>query len=80
MLLSAFRKVCALLKDGDKLRKGKIHVLSDRPEPLPPELCPGMKDLLASGARCAKIEISLWRLLRGNIPFFSLFVFFPDRA
>lgn len=80
MLQEVFRKVCVWIKKAGALPKVKIPAFLHRPESLIPEHCPVVKDNLASGARCTMNPVSLWRLLRGNIPNFTLFTFFPDRT
>jgi len=80
MLRKVLKMACDWIKKAGELPKVKIPAFLYRPEPLAPEHCPVVKDNLASGARCAKTEMSFCRQLRDNIPFFSLFNFFPDRT
>ena len=75
------KRVRAWIKRATKMvqEKGKYPYFIPLSKPLAPEHCPCTKAMLASGARCAKNDISLWRRLCGNIPFYSLFNFFPDQ-
>ena len=59
-------------------KRGNIFALFCKPEPTAPENCPMTKCDIANGARCAMSGVSLWRMMCGNIPVFSLFTFFPD--
>jgi hypothetical protein len=78
MLLGYFEKVCERMKAGTRSKRGLIFALFYKPEPTAPENCPSTKCDIATGARCAMSGVSLWRMMCGNIPVFSLFTFFPD--
>jgi hypothetical protein len=78
MLLDYFEKVCERMKAGTRSKRGLIFALFYKPEPTAPEDCPSTKCDIATGARCAMSGVSLWRMMCGNIPVFSLFTFFPD--
>jgi hypothetical protein len=78
MLLDYFEKVCERMKAGTRSKRGLIFALFCKPEPTALEDCPSTKCDIATGARCAMSGVSLWRMMCGNIPVFSLFTFFPD--
>jgi hypothetical protein len=78
MLLNFFNKVCARIKAGTIAKRGKIAALFSHPEPADPEHFPTTICNRTSEAFHAVNVVSLWRLLRGKIPVFSLFTFFPD--
>jgi hypothetical protein len=78
MLLDYFKKVCARMKAGTRSKRGIIFTLSYKPELTALENRPTTKCDIATGARCAMNDVSLWRMMSGHIPVFSLFTFFPD--
>jgi hypothetical protein len=79
MLLRFFKKVCARITAGTRSKRGRIAALFSKPEHTNPEHSANSKCNLASIAGSFSMNVvSLWRLLCGNIPFYTLFNFFPD--
>jgi hypothetical protein len=78
MLLNFFKKVCDRLNAGTIAKRGKFAALFSQPELADQEHFPTTKCNESSEPFHAVNVVSLWRLLCGNIPFYSLFNFFPD--
>ena len=78
MLLKFFKKVCARIKAGTRSKRGRFAAVFSEPEPVHHEHSTTTKYTLASRVSYAVNVVSFWRLLCGNIPFYSLFNFFPD--
>jgi hypothetical protein len=78
MLLNFFKKVCARINDGPISKQGKFAALFCQPEPADPENSLNTKCYGSSEVFHEVNVVSFWRLRCGNIPFYSLFNFFPD--
>jgi len=76
MLLKFFKKVCARIEAGIRSKRGRIAAVFSEPEHTNHEHSTNSKCNQASiAASDAMNTVSLWRLLCGNIPSYSLFNF-----